>query len=79
MARTDTILRIPVKASRVSKTIQFDPDTLGRVEAFIAMHAVTHGAKPDFSDTVNALLEVTLSKQPGLSTYMAEQRKTKAK
>ncbi len=79
MARSDSIIRVPVKASRTSKNVQFDPETLEKLDGFIQMHEATHGAKPDFSDSVNALLEVILSKQPGLSTFVAERRKAKKK
>lgn len=79
MARSDSIIRIPVKASRTSKSVQFDPETLEKLEGFIQMHELTHGAKPDFSDSVNALLEVILAKQPGLSSFATELRKTKKK
>ena len=77
MARTSSILRIAVKAARTSKTVQFEPSTHERLEAFIKMHEVTHGAKPEFSDSVNALLDVALAKQAGLTSFVADLRKTK--
>lgn len=77
MARNETILRIPVKAARTGKTIQFDPETLERLEAFVQMHHTTHGAKPEFSDAVNALLEFALTRQPGLTNFVADQRKSR--
>lgn len=77
MARNDSLLRIPVKASRSGKTVQFDPETLERIEAFVQMHHTTHGAKPDFSDAINALIEFALTRQPGLAAFVAEARKSK--
>lgn len=77
MKRHETILRIPVKASRTGKAVQFDPETLEKLDAFTQMHQTTHGAKPEFSDTVNALLEFALSRQPGLSAKIADLRRPK--
>jgi hypothetical protein len=75
MARTSSILRIAVKASRTAKQVQFEPHITERLDAFIALHEKTHGAKPDFSDAINALLDVALSKQAGLAAFIAENRK----
>jgi hypothetical protein len=75
MARTSSILRIAVKASRTAKQVQFEPATIERLDAFMALHEKTHGAKPEFSDAINALLDVALSKQAGLTAFMSETRK----
>ena len=72
---SSTMLRIAVKTARTAKQVQFEPRTLERLEAFVDLHEVTHGAKPDFSDTINALLDAALGKQPGLAAFVADRRK----
>ena len=70
-----TMLRIAVKTARTAKQVQFEPQTLERLEAFTALHEVTHGAKPEFSDSVNALLDAALDKQAGLAAFVNDRRK----
>ena len=72
---SSTMLRIAVKTARTAKQVQFDQRTLERLEAFTALHEVTHGAKPEFSDAVNALLDAALAKQAGLAAFVTDQRK----
>lgn len=74
MARKPSALpKIPVKTERVTKRLQFDPQTVRRIELFCEYYAQREGAKPEFNDAAIALIEHSLDKNRDFLAFAAKQ------